>query len=91
MACIVSFIGMQHSVLIASEPRGLPLSEKLLPEHLKNFNYVNRIIGKWHLGFYKKAYTPLYRGFESHFGYYAGAQDYYYHTHGTVSILSRAI
>lgn len=25
-------LGMQHSVLLLAEPRGLPLSEKLLPE-----------------------------------------------------------
>lgn len=27
--------GMQHNVLFAAEPRGLPLSETLLPQHLK--------------------------------------------------------
>lgn len=28
--------GMQHTVLYAMEPRGLPLSEKLLPQYLKD-------------------------------------------------------
>lgn len=59
---------MQHGVLYGAEPRGLPLTEKLLPQYLQELGYVNRIVGKWHLGSWKKEYTPLYRGFESHLG-----------------------
>lgn len=36
---------------------------------------------QWHLGMFAKEYTPLYRGFESHFGYYQGCEDYYDHTY----------
>ncbi|XP_075211571.1 arylsulfatase B-like [Lycorma delicatula] len=72
--------GMQHGVLYGAEPRGLPLSEKLLPEYLKELGYKNHIVGKWHLGSYKKEYTPLYRGFDSHLGYWTGHQDYNDHT-----------
>lgn len=60
--------GMQHGVLYGAEPRGLPLEEKLLPEYLNELGYKSHIVGKWHLGSYKKEYTPLYRGFESHLG-----------------------
>ncbi|GAB0094801.1 arylsulfatase I [Sergentomyia squamirostris] len=73
-------LGMQHTVLYAAEPRGLPLTEKLLPEHLKKLGYVNHIVGKWHLGHYKRLYTPLYRGFDSHLGFWSGRQDYFDHT-----------
>ena len=31
--------GMQHTVLFGAEPRGLPLSEKLLPEYLETLGY----------------------------------------------------
>lgn len=71
---------MQHRVIFANEPYGLSLEEKLLPQYLKEQGYKNHIVGKWHLGHFKKEYTPLYRGFDSHFGYWSGHQDYYDHT-----------
>lgn len=71
---------MQHTVLFGGEPRGLPLTEKLLPEYLKDLGYATSIVGKWHLGSYKKEYTPTYRGFDSHLGYWTGHQDYNDHT-----------
>ncbi|XP_023245172.1 arylsulfatase I isoform X2 [Copidosoma floridanum] len=72
--------GMQHGVLKGAEPRGLPLQEKLLPQYLQELGYRTHIVGKWHLGFYKKEYTPTHRGFESHLGYWTGRHDYYDHT-----------
>lgn len=72
--------GMQHSVLYGAEPRGLPLSETLLPEYLKKSGYTTRIVGKWHLGSWKLEYTPTFRGFDSHLGYWTGHQDYNDHT-----------
>ncbi|KAF6035834.1 hypothetical protein EB796_005859 [Bugula neritina] len=38
------------------------------------------LAGKWHLGFYKKEYLPVNRGFDSFYGYYQGAEDYFNHT-----------
>ncbi|KAL1116272.1 hypothetical protein AAG570_005767 [Ranatra chinensis] len=72
--------GMQHLVILEDEPWGLGLEEKLLPEVLARKGYRNHAIGKWHLGFFRKEYTPTYRGFHSHFGYWQGFQDYYNHS-----------
>jgi arylsulfatase A-like enzyme len=71
---------MQHLVILAPEPWGLPLSETLMPEYLKAAGYATHAVGKWHLGFHRKEYTPTYRGFDSHYGYWNGYQDYYDHT-----------
>ncbi|XP_050300182.1 arylsulfatase B isoform X2 [Anthonomus grandis grandis] len=72
--------GMQHGVLYGIDPRGLPLTEKLFPQYLQELGYINHIVGKWHLGSWKREYTPLYRGFATHLGYWTGHQDYFDHT-----------
>ena len=41
--------------------------------------YSTHIVGKWHLGFFKWAYTPLYRGFDSFYGFYSGAANHFSH------------
>ena len=70
---------MQGFSILAAEPRGLPLQEKLLPQYLKDLNYTTRAVGKWHLGFYKTEFTPTHRGFDSHLGYWGGHISYYDH------------
>ena len=40
------------------------------------------MIGKWHLGFYTWHHTPTFRGFQSFYGFYGGAEDYYAHSSG---------
>ncbi|CAN8029616.1 unnamed protein product, partial [Ixodes persulcatus] len=74
--------GMQHWVIRSPEPWGLPLEIKLMPEHLKDLGYSTHLVGKWHLGYFKKEYTPTYRGFDTFYGYYNGYIDYYSHTGG---------
>ncbi|CAG2172279.1 unnamed protein product, partial [Oppiella nova] len=57
-------------------PTGLPLHYKLLPQYLKQHNYATHIVGKWHLGYARREFTPTYRGFDSH-GY---NKQYFNHT-----------
>jgi arylsulfatase A-like enzyme len=51
---------------------GVPLSERLLSELLRDAGYATGVFGKWHLGVLPK-YRPRARGFGSFFGYLAGA------------------
>lgn len=62
-------------------PSGLPLTFQLLPEYLKkDFGYATHIVGKWHLGAHRAIYTPTFRGFDSHVGFWHGQEDYFNHT-----------
>ncbi|XP_067659223.1 arylsulfatase J-like [Haliotis asinina] len=73
--------GMQHGVLLATDNACLPTQHRLLSEDLRQQGYSTHLVGKWHLGFCKWACTPTYRGFDSFFGYYSGALDYYSKTY----------
>ncbi|XP_070564218.1 arylsulfatase B-like [Ptychodera flava] len=73
-------MGMQHHVLLAQEPKCLPLDEVLLPEKLKQSGYATHMVGKWHLGFYKWDCVPNHRGFDTFFGFYLAGGDYFNHT-----------
>ena len=35
---------------------------------------------QWHLGYFTKEYTPLYRGFDSFFGFLGSKEDYWDHS-----------
>ncbi|CAG2102209.1 unnamed protein product, partial [Medioppia subpectinata] len=72
--------GLQNYVILTASPWGLPLNLKTLPQYLKHYDYSTHAVGKWHLGFYRHEFTPVYRGFDSHVGYWSGSGDYFDHT-----------
>lgn len=79
-----SSIGMQN-VIGGAQPYGLSLNEKTMADYMKDAGYDTHMIGKWHLGFFEQKYTPTFRGFDSFFGYYNGALDYYNHSFSQVT------
>eukprot|EP00756_Hemistasia_phaeocysticola_P010995 Hpha_TRINITY_DN15076_c1_g1::TRINITY_DN15076_c1_g1_i1::g.124907::m.124907/K01135/ARSB; arylsulfatase B len=73
-------LGLQNGVIRDSIPEGVPLNETMVPQYLKEAGYATHAVGKWHLGFHKKEYTPEARGFDVHYGYYTGNEEYWNHT-----------
>ncbi|KAK7103388.1 hypothetical protein V1264_018294 [Littorina saxatilis] len=72
-------IGFQHETVSANHVFHLPNDQLIMPEALKKLGYATHMVGKWHLGFCNWRYTPTYRGFQSFYGYYNAAEDYYTH------------
>jgi arylsulfatase A-like enzyme len=71
--------GLQWGVIKPQAQYGLPLDERTLPQALKEAGYFTAIDGKWHQGHFQKAYLPMERGFDSQYGHYNGAIDYFTH------------
>lgn len=57
------------------DKEGLPLTEKLLPQFLKDAGYRTGWIGKWHLGS-APAFVPWARGFDETFGFIGGGHRF---------------
>lgn len=72
-------LGLQHAVIAGFQDYGLPLDEVTLADKLKAEGYGTYAVGKWHLGAYNWESTPTYRGFDTFFGYWNGAEDHLTH------------
>ena len=63
----------------------MDLDERLLPQEIKQLEkgpkwkrpYSTHMVGKWHLGNCDKKFLPHNRGFDSFYGIYGGAVNYY--------------
>jgi arylsulfatase A-like enzyme len=72
-------LGLQVGVVRPWADWGLPLSERTLPQALRESGYETAIVGKWHLGTIERGYLPTQRGFDHQYGHYNGAIDYFTH------------
>lgn len=57
----------KRRVLFPDSKGGIPATEILLPEALKQLGYATACFGKWHLG-HLPAYLPTNNGFDTYFG-----------------------
>jgi arylsulfatase A-like enzyme len=69
-----------RSAYMCSIKCGLSLNYTMLPALLKTARapYSTHAYGKWHQGFFKRAYTPTFRGFDTYFGSYTN-NDHWTH------------
>ena len=73
--------GLEEPIAGASDTLGLPRTHPTLPSLLRKNGYGTALIGKWHLGSLPN-FGPIKSGYDSFFGNYGGAIDYFTHKPG---------
>ena len=68
--------GFQNYELQLTDQVGVPLSNKLMPAHLKDLGYATAMLGKWNIGHCNTKYLPHERGFDSFLGYMCPGHGY---------------
>ncbi|CAM9812549.1 unnamed protein product [Ectocarpus sp. 4 AP-2014] len=81
--------GLQYSVIQPGAPWGLPLTEKIFPEYMKDAGYETHMIGKWHIGSYTSRHVPSQRGFDTYLGYLNDEEMYWTHQSWTAKYNGR--
>lgn len=77
--------GMQIGAIPSGGHYGVPTDERYLSESLREAGYTTALVGKWHVGHFKKEFWPRHRGFDYFYGALVGEIDYFTHeAHGVV-------
>jgi arylsulfatase B len=74
--------GSQTFVQRPFQPHFLKEDETTLADKMVKNGYATALVGKWHLGYGLKKYTPSSRGFQRFFGSYEVGGDHFNHTVG---------
>lgn len=74
---IILLSGAQGISIKASEDRGIPPTERLLPDYLRELGYSTNLVGKWGIGKSRPHYLPSNRGFDTFYGFLGDAVDYF--------------
>jgi len=70
--------GLQRITVKRWGTRAIPDSDLLIPQELAKADYQTRaMIGKWHVGWSKRAHHPMSRGFTSFYGLGGGAIEFF--------------
>eukprot|EP01084_Bolivina_argentea_P217926 369925_1 len=76
-------VGLQNPSTLPMGCKGhIPFNTPTIAELMKTAGWNTQMIGKWHLGYAASNMTPTGRGFNDYYGYYNGAEDYYFHDTG---------
>ena len=59
---------------------GIPRNMTVISAKMKEAGYATHQVGKWHVGFATPDHTPRGRGFDTSFGYFNAANDYFNET-----------
>ena len=60
--------------------QGVPRNMTMISAKMKEAGYATHQVGKWHVGFATPDHTPKGRGFDTSFGYFNAANDYFNET-----------
>ena len=74
-----ALLGTQANVIFWDTPWAVSLNHTFLPELLQGAGYETALFGKWHLGMFKREFTPAARGFNVSVGYLQGCESAWTH------------